>query len=300
MIHLYRVIIKIHRVFCFALLIAILLAPSAYALPEGSNFRYQFSKDSDGVLTRSYTYESSDEEQELPFSYSVGYNHFEQAGGHISEQSFVGRWRRELPGDQAITLWAGVARNNLFTFVPYSAMYDKILSPKEHVWLSFEHGTIPTVEAYNARLYDSTYSFTYLNRMTSRLNLTTTFSKRFINDGNQEKIATVALEQKFNRNFKTSLIYGYDNAAFTNPGYYFVPQGQRVVSVKPEVNVDIGPGTLTAYAQEPLWARNNAGSVKYYNYGYDYQVGRFSVGYVYTKDDTYTSRVYTAKYQIEW
>lgn len=300
MVHLYYFYIKIQRVLCLTATLSILFASSVFAFPDGSNFHYTFSHDSDGVLERSYGYESSDEEQELPFSYLVNYNTYQEAGSTISEKSLVGRWRKEFVGNQSVTLWTGVAVNNLYTFVPYSAMYDKELSAKEHVWFSFEHATVPTVAAYTAGIHNETYTLTDLHRLNSRMSLSESLSQLNYNDGNQEKILNFTLAQKMNRNLKVSYIYEYDNAKFTDPAMYFVPQGQRVLSIKPEVSLDIGPGMLTAYVQEPAMARNSSGTITYYNYGADYKIGGFSLGYNYTKDDTYTSRVYKALYQVGW
>ncbi len=292
--------IRMYRSVLCSMLFFSFMGSSAYALPEGSGFQYVYSKDSDGVTTNSFAFDSSQEDQEMPFSYKLAYTHLDQAGGSIKETSLVGRWHRPFRGDQALTLWAGVAHNEQYNFVPYSAMYDKAFSYKDHMWLSFEHQTVGTVEAYNARIHTNNYIFTYQNRLHSKLDWTTTFNRGFYSDRNQENIVESSLTQTFNRQLKLALVYNYDNAKFTNPGVYYVPQGLRVLSLKPEATLEIGQGALVFYLQQPLRARNNSGHISYYNYGVDYKVGGFTMGYMYTKDDTYYSRVYKAAYVTEW
>lgn len=290
-----------YRMVCLVLVLLFLMVPVAFAKTVGDELGYQYTSDSDGVRNQSISYSSSTEDVEKPFSYTVNFTRYNQKNAtSINEYSLIGQWRKELPKDQAWTVWAGAARNDLYTFMPAAVMYEKGISIKENMWIDYSRENIGTVEAYQAGIYMNTYSFSYLNRLNSKTNLTATVTRNSYTDDNQQNLAKLELESKISRQFKSVLIGSYNDADRANFGTYYTPLGEKILSIRPEYTMGIGQGYLTLSTTQGLLARNSTGHIRVYDYNINYQIGSFSTGYTYSKEDTYTSRTYKISHQTEW
>lgn len=282
-----------YRIACSVLVYLFIAAPSVSAKSRDGIFVHHYSEDSDGVATRSVAYSSSADDQGPAFTYKLNFNRISQAGSSINEKSLIGRWRRELSGEQAWTVWGGISHNDEYTYVPYAIMYDTVLSNQEHIWINHGHEAVATSNAYKHRIYADTYGVAYLNQITSKLNLTTAVSRVAYNDGNTRDAQKLSLEQRLTKHHKLSLIYNNDDTKRINPDYYYYLPDGRTVSLQNEFTFNVGRGVLKISDTRAI-GRDR------YDYNIDYQNDGFFTGYNYTRDSTYNSKSYKIGYQSTW
>lgn len=268
----------------------------ATATPVETGFVY--STDSDGVVSHSYRIATANEEQPLNFTFYR--NRLSQSGTTINENVLVGQWVRPVSEKANITLWTGLLKNDIRNFVSYAGMYDVKVGDADHMWLSYGHDAIGTVNAYRQGITTNTGTFSYSHKPVEDVELLLKGQHVAYSDSNNQQILDLSITKNFSERFKLGLKYGYDSADFQVPGIYYVPLQQSTFSIVPEWNIPIGVGKLVFTGEQSFAGHDSTGSINLHSVSADYKINNVSVGTTYFRTDDYSSRDWHMNWNHNW
>jgi|GEM_PF-4436344 len=257
---------------------------------------FLFSNDSDGVT--SYSYKIGTANEENPLNFTFYHTKLSQSNTTINEQVLLGKWVRPLSDQANVTLWTGFLKNDIRNFVSYAAMYDTNVKEDDHIWFSYGHEAVGTVEAHRKGISTNTMTLSYLHKPAEDVEVIVTAAHSAysgVNKNNQKKF-DLSLGKQFSERFKLGVAYGYNSADHLGSPDYYVPVQESVFSIVPEYNIPIGTGKMIITGKRSLTGHNHTGSIQYYSIGGELVFDSISLGGKYLKAGDYSSRTW----QINW
>jgi len=259
---------------------------------------FSYSKDSDGVVYHAYHIGTADEDK--PVSINLYRTNIFQSGERINDNTILGKWQLAVTDLAKFTLWTGYTYNDIRTFIPYAVMYDTKLANDDHVWLSFGHNAVSTIQAYRQGVTSNAAGVSYLHDFGAGVNFTAQAGSTLFSDSNSEKKFNLAVSKKYSQYFTMNLGYGYDNAEHKASPVYYVPVGEQVLFVGANYTVPVGVGKLALAAEQSLAAHNSDGSIKRQSISADLTFGSFSTGAKYFRSGDYWAKTCQITWNHAW
>lgn len=248
---------------------------------------YTFSKDSDGVV--SHTYSIRTNEDEAAWNFSTYHTQLLQSGQELSENTFLTKWRKDTAAG-AVSAWLGYVDNRIRSEAFGAIMYDFPVGRADHMWVSYGTEPVDTVLAHRGGIDKHTASVSYLCKLDR--NVDAVFSSEISNytDNNEQKKYGVVLEKQISNYLKTGLHYVSNKADHPSSPIYYVPTNENVLSARAEWVIPFDKGRFSLVGEHYIDGRTNGVQTQRKNIDVSLSIGQFTLGEKYDRDVGYNSR----------